>query len=667
VSRTSTSPRSLLDAGQRMLRAAARSGGRTRRRNPPVGMSDALGAIVLVHSMAKPFPVGVMLVAPRKRASGSLTPFDVVGMLTFSVEDRRATVDRAAAEPGFGPLLYDAAAYVARTAGAGALFPSTERTEAAEGFWERIPEGFLPALSKDAFAKKYGGGIDEAVKRGLVYGPFTDVLLTEAENGFWVGIYPFSNTLSSRAKRAKVKPARAITARQSAREYARRAEARAQGPQGTLGLLYRQMNYGKDAGKTYLVLTDYLGDAPRGLSDIVAVGHHWGPDVDGGTFVGEQGYVQMLEDLARFQLGRMSSTAFRAKHGLNAETIVDAGADVRRDFGAVSIPYLEGLWQEMVRFPSVEPSVREGDLTRREPWIESSYIVLPEREEAPLRVGTTRSEKDPRRRLVRKKVQNPEEKTSGEKALSTAQTVVGTAGIAQVATRKLAPKVAARVGATVAGRAGARAIPVLGEVLMLFGAGKEAYKVGKRRLKGEGGSWKTDIAKVGAGAIGLEDFVPEAEPEKKANPRRVEHPTLTGADRKWFAGSKVVGDNGLPLVLYHGSQDPNLKFRRGRSVYATSSYRTAERFADGSYMSLALEEDEVPTVYVLLMHMTNPKVFTTEEEYERYFQDVDITPEDWKRQGYDGLIYLPEDEHGDPYYAVFGPEQVRVLAKHEIV
>lgn len=202
---------------------------------------------------------------------------------------------------------------------------------------------------------------------------------------------------------------------------------------------------------------------------------------------------------------------------------------------------------------------------------------------------------------------------------------------------------------------------------MLFGAGKEAYKVGKRRLKGEGGSWKTDIAKVGAGAIGLEDFVPEAEPEKKANPRRVEHPTLTGADRKWFAGSKVVGDNGLPLVLYHGSQDPNLKFRRGRSVYATSSYRTAERFADGSYMSLALEEDEVPTVYVLLMHMTNPKVFTTEEEYERYFQDVDITPEDWKRQGYDGLIYLPEDEHGDPYYAVFGPEQVRVLAKHEIV
>lgn len=518
--RNAPSPRSLLDAGQRMLRK--------RRRNPAVGMSDALGAIVLVQSEANPFPVGVMLVAPRKRTKGGLTPFDVVGLLSFSVENRRATVDRAAAEAGFGPLLYDMGAYVAQMAGARSLFPSTERTSAAEGFWERLPAGFLKALSKEDFIKKYGGSPEASIRRGTVYGPFTDVLLTETENGFWVGIYPFSNTLSSRAKRAKVKPARALTPRQSAREYARRAEARAQGPQGTLGLLYRQMNYGKDAGKTYLVLTDYLGDAPRGLSDIVAVGHHWGPDVDGGTFVGEQGYVQMLEDLARFQLGRMSSTAFRAKHGHSAETIVDAGADIRRDFGAVSIPYLEGLWQQMVGFADLEPSVREGDLSQPEPWITSSYVVFPEREEAPLRFAPS-APKDPRRRLVRTNpdalehvttVMKPKEKPAAEKALATAQTAVGTAAIAKVATKKLAPKVAARVGATAAGKLGARAIPFLGEVLMVFGAGKEAYKVGKRRLKGEGGSWKTDVAKVGAGAIGLEDFVPEAEPEKKANPRR---------------------------------------------------------------------------------------------------------------------------------------------------
>ena len=269
------------------------------------------------------------------------------------------------------------------------------------------------------------------------------------------------------------------------------------------------------------------------------------------------------------------------------------------------------------------------------------------------------------------------EKTKVERGLDTARTAHATAAVGIMAAKAVAPQAAATVGAAVAGKVGAgvagRAVPFLGEALMVAGAGKEAYKVVKRRKK-EGwksGSWKTDLAKVGAGAVGLEDFVPDA---PKKNPRRRNPPTpevvnyaLTDADRAWFAGSKVVDERGLPLVLYHGSQNPNLKFHKGSPVYATSNYRTADGFADGSYMGFRLEDNEVPTVYVLFMHMENPRVFATDEEYERYFQDVNITPEDWKRQGYDGLIYLPEDEYGDPYYAVFGPEQVRVIAKYEVV
>jgi hypothetical protein len=268
------------------------------------------------------------------------------------------------------------------------------------------------------------------------------------------------------------------------------------------------------------------------------------------------------------------------------------------------------------------------------------------------------------------------EKTKVERGLDTARTAHAATTVGIMAAKTVAPRAAATVGAAVAGKVGAgvagRAVPFLGEALMVAGAGKEAYKVVKRRKK-EGwksGSWKTDLAKVGAGAVGLEDFVPDA---PKKNPRRRNPPTpeivnyaLTDADRAWFAGSKVVDERGLPLPLYHGSQNPNLTFRKGRSVYATSNYRTADRFADGSYMGFPLEDNEVPTVYVLFMHMENPKVFITDEEYERYFQDVSITPEDWKRRGYDGLIYLPEDEYGDPYYAVFGPEQVRVIAKYEV-
>lgn len=514
--------RRLFANGQHLARS------RGLRRNPPVGMSDALGAIPLVQSFKDPTPVGVLLVAPKRRVSRDVTPFDVVGMLTFSVENQRAEVDRAAAHPGFGPLLYDAATYVAKMAGARALYPSTVRTQAAKGFWEQVPEGFMVPLSKEAFVAKYGGSFEDAVRRGLVYSPFTEVGLGETETGFWVGTYPFSDTLSERAKRKKLTPERAITPRQAAREHQTRAAARARAPQGTLALLQRKMNYGPDTGKVYLVLLDYLGDAPRGLSDIAAVAEYKDRDLEAGTFVGERKYVDMLFDLASVVESRLSPEDFRAKHEVSALEIIAAGDDIRRDFGPVSIPHLGKLWRQMVDFPSREPSVLDGDPSQEEPWITASRIFLPRREEEPLRIAAP--PRPANRRLVRPNpdalehiaavVAKPPEKTGGEKVLSTAQTAVGTAAIAKVATKKLAPKVAARVGATAAGKLGSRAIPVLGEVLMLFGAGKEAYKVGKRRMRGERGSWKTDLAKVGAGAIGVEDFVPEYEPEPEKKPNR---------------------------------------------------------------------------------------------------------------------------------------------------
>lgn len=72
-------------------------------------------------------------------------------------------------------------------------------------------------------------------------------------------------------------------------------------------------------------------------------------------------------------------------------------------------------------------------------------------------------------------------------------------------------------GLAVAGaKLGGRAIPVVGEVLMVTGAGKEALKVAKRRAT-QGvlsGSVAEDLARIGAGAFGLESFVPEA----KKNP-----------------------------------------------------------------------------------------------------------------------------------------------------
>jgi hypothetical protein len=113
--------------------------------------------------------------------------------------------------------------------------------------------------------------------------------------------------------------------------------------------------------------------------------------------------------------------------------------------------------------------------------------------------------------LTRKEERERREKSKSraERGLDTARTAHTVASVGIVAARAAAPRAAATVGL--------RAIPYVGEALMVAGAGKEAYKVAKRRRK-EGwksGSWKTDLAKVGAGAVGLEDFVADA---PKKNP-----------------------------------------------------------------------------------------------------------------------------------------------------
>ena len=135
-------------------------------------------------------------------------------------------------------------------------------------------------------------------------------------------------------------------------------------------------------------------------------------------------------------------------------------------------------------------------------------------------------------------------KGKGERAFDTAQTVGGLA----VAGAKL----------------GGRAIPVVGEVLMVAGAGKEAVKVARRRLKGGKGSWQSDIAKIGAGALGLESFVPEAQPrvsktEAGAKPLKKNPAANVFGPKKPLFGpytyrvkQNVNGDT--LIAVYHGSK-----------------------------------------------------------------------------------------------------------------
>ena len=145
-------------------------------------------------------------------------------------------------------------------------------------------------------------------------------------------------------------------------------------------------------------------------------------------------------------------------------------------------------------------------------------------------------------------------KGRSERAVGKAQTATAVVSVGA----KAAPKVAAKVAAKVGAKAGARAIPLVGEALMVVGGGKELAKAGYRHYKYgfDRKALKTDVAKVGAGIIGVEDFVPDYErPAKpaKRNPRDVFGPkTPLFGPYTYRVKQNVNGDT--LIAVYHGSK-----------------------------------------------------------------------------------------------------------------
>jgi len=131
--------------------------------------------------------------------------------------------------------------------------------------------------------------------------------------------------------------------------------------------------------------------------------------------------------------------------------------------------------------------------------------------------------------------------------------------------------------------------------------------------------------------------------------------------KAWFGDSKVVDEDGQPIVVYHGSQNPDMQeFADGRVAYFTDSHITAQSFSDRSFMGESLLPGEVPTVYAAVLKLLNPLVITDEAEYEKRFQDSSIDRDALIAQGYDGMMYLPAE--GDNYYMTFNPGQIRIIA-----
>lgn len=187
----------------------------------------------------------------------------------------------------------------------------------------------------------------------------------------------------------------------------------------------------------------------------------------------------------------------------------------------------------------------------------------------------------------------------------------------------------------------------------------------------------------------------------RENPRANQKKTLTVQDtpafQQWFRGSKVVDQDGRPLVMYHGTPKADFTvFRAGRHAFFTTSLVTAQSYGKAEKVPLLkkIPGKAAPGVYAVYLRIENPLVVEAggRDHYEIRTRAVPAPREDiarvlnttWvppelsteqiavvaERLGYDGVIFhdLLDDSGGDwgnvdaepsTVCAVFSPAQVK--------
>lgn len=136
--------------------------------------------------------------------------------------------------------------------------------------------------------------------------------------------------------------------------------------------------------------------------------------------------------------------------------------------------------------------------------------------------------------------------------------------------------------------------------------------------------------------------------------------------QEWFGNSKVVGVNGRPLVVYHGTQADFNVFdgeRQGESVsgrggdigfFFTDDPEAASEHAMADWW----RDDPQPNVMPVYLSIQNPEVIDNVGQpsrwYDNYGRDASLRA---LREGKDGLII--GSEGGVRLYIAFRPEQIK--------
>jgi hypothetical protein len=145
-------------------------------------------------------------------------------------------------------------------------------------------------------------------------------------------------------------------------------------------------------------------------------------------------------------------------------------------------------------------------------------------------------------------------------------------------------------------------------------------------------------------------YAGEEPPQPRAVAYQLRAPN-TPEFQKWFGDSKVVDENGDPLLVYHGTKSDISEFKRsqggefGSGIYFAPRKSTAEMF--GSFQS-GSEPVQVLSVY---LSMQNPLV-TNDRNVPRGRGIKKLI-----KQGYDGIIGTTPN--GDVQYVVFDPTQIK--------
>lgn len=140
--------------------------------------------------------------------------------------------------------------------------------------------------------------------------------------------------------------------------------------------------------------------------------------------------------------------------------------------------------------------------------------------------------------------------------------------------------------------------------------------------------------------------------------------TQTAAFRRWFGDSKVVDENGEPLVVHHGTLADFSEFDvagiEGGAFFTTDPAVAAE-FARWNWESGGEGEQTVMPVY---LSIRNPKVIRPSEvmpDGEHSFDAMIAAIKRAKREGHDGL-HIPDTPDMDAVadqWVAFRPEQIK--------